>query len=96
MSYVVVGDVAASWERYDPLAAALTEPAPEGLILHLAGPTDEGFRIVGVWASEEAWLRFAERVVPGDGSREPQQVLRTLHPRHVVYGRRGEHPWRDD
>ena len=73
MSYVVVEDVAASWEQYQRFANALAGSAPAGLIVHAAGPTDEGFRIVGVWESEEAWQRFAEPwALPS--SPEPPQV----------------------
>lgn len=89
MSYVVVEDVAASWERYEPFAEALV-PAPAGLVVHAAGPTDEGFRIVEVWESEEAWRRFAERLGRGDGSTRPAEFLRALRPEHVVYGGREE------
>ena len=65
MSYVIVEDVAASWEQYRPFAEALEGATPEGLLLHAAGPTEEGFRIVGVWESEEAWERFrADRLGP--------------------------------
>ena len=85
MSYVVVEDVAASWEHYQRFADALAGSVPAGLVVHAAGPTDEGFRIVGVWESEEAWQRFAERVRSEDGSRAP--VFRALRPEHVVYGR---------
>ena len=88
MSYVLVEDVAATWERYDRFAAPLREEVPEGLILHAAGPTDEGFRIVQVWESEEAWQRFAELADPGT-SDQPLAV-RVLHPEHVVYGGRKE------
>ena len=42
MSYVVVEDVAASWEHYRPFADALAGTAPAGLIMHAAGRTDEG------------------------------------------------------
>lgn len=90
MSYVVVEDVAASWERYERFAAALAGPAPAGLIVHAAGPTDEGFRIVGVWESEEAWLRFSDLVGLEEGSSEPPQVLRALRPAHIVIGEREE------
>lgn len=83
MSYVVVEDVAASWERYERFAAALDGPAPAGLIVHAAGKTDEGFRIVEVWESEEAWRRFGEQLHD-----EPPHVLRTLLAEHVVYGGR--------
>ena len=58
MSYAFVQDVASSWEQYEYYAAALVDPAPTGLILHVAGPTDEGFRIIDVWESEEAWQDF--------------------------------------
>lgn len=95
MSYVFVEDVAASWERYERFAAALAGPAPAGLILHAAGPTDEGFRIVGVWESEEAWLRFADRIGSGEQSSEPPQIFRALRPEHVVYGRREEETWQE-
>lgn len=90
MSYVVVEDVAASWEQYQRFADALAGPAPAGLIVHAAGPTDEGFRIVAVWKSEQAWRRFAERVSSREGSPAPLQVFRALHPAHVVYGRTEE------
>jgi hypothetical protein len=88
MSYVVVEDVAASWEQYQRFADALAGPAPAGLVVHAAGPTDEGFRIVAVWESEEAWRRFAERVGSARGA--PFKVFRALHPAHVVYGGREE------
>ena len=90
MSYVVVEDVAASWEQYQRFADALAGPAPVGLVVHAAGPTDEGFRIVAVWESEDAWQCFAELVRPAERSSAPLEVFRALHPAHVVYGRREE------
>jgi hypothetical protein len=90
VSYVVVEDVAASWEQYQRFADALAGPPPAGLIVHAAGPTEEGFRIVAVWKSEEAWRRFAARVGPDGGSARSPQVLRALRPEHVVYGGREE------
>ena len=61
MSYAFVQDIAATWEQYEHLAAAIAA-RPEGLVIHVAGPTDKGFRIIGVWESEAAWERFeAER-----------------------------------
>jgi hypothetical protein len=83
MSYVLVEDVAASWERYEQLAAPLLAGAPAGLILHAAGRTDEGFRIVEVWESEDAWRRFADLLED-----DAPHVVRTLVAEHVVYGRR--------
>ena len=58
MQYALVQDVPASWERYQSLAAEFAEPVPAGLILHVAGQTDEGFRTIEVWETREAWERF--------------------------------------
>ena len=90
MSYVVVEDVAASWEQYERFAAALRGPAPAGLIVHAAGPTDEGFRIVGVWESEGAWAAFADHFDSAQEASQPPQILRALHSAHTVYGGREE------
>lgn len=92
MSYAFVEDIAASWEQYEPFAAALDGPAPPGLIVHAAGPTDEGFRIIGLWESEEAWHRFlAERLgaTLGEAAQVPP-VFRALRPAHIVFGQREE------
>jgi hypothetical protein len=57
MPFAVVQDVPASWEQYAARGAALRESLPEGLQFHLAGPTDEGYRTIEVWATREAWER---------------------------------------
>jgi hypothetical protein len=36
----------------------------EGLLMHAAGQTEQGFRVVDVWQSEEAFGRFGEILVP--------------------------------
>jgi hypothetical protein len=36
----------------------------EGLLVHVAGETDKGFRVVDVWASEDAFRRFGEKIMP--------------------------------
>jgi hypothetical protein len=61
--YAVVQDVPASWADYEALAA-IAEPVPDGLILHVAGPTDEGFRTIEIWESVEASRRFRARFTP--------------------------------
>lgn len=58
MTYAVVSDVPASWELYQPLGDAVADPVPPGLLLHVAGPTDEGFRVIDVWETREDWERF--------------------------------------
>ena len=94
MSFAFVQDVAASWHRYESYAAAIA-CRPPGLILHVAGPTDEGFRIIDVWESEASWERFrAEHphdAVPTDDVKGGLVVFRALRPVHVVYGRLDGH-----
>lgn len=89
MSYVLVEDVPATWDRYAVIAQSMAAPVA-GLLLHLAGPTDEGFRIVEVWENETAWLRHAvvrelalDAVDPDVG---PRPTVRDLRAVHVVVG----------
>ena len=59
MSYVVVEDVAASWERYRRVADALAGPPPSGLIVHAANPG------AGVRVGELYSMPYAGAVRPG-------------------------------
>lgn len=90
MSYVLVEDVAASWERYEAIARSVGH-GPTGLILHVAGPTDEGFRIVEVWESEAAWRRFEPDLRAALESNGAATALRTavrnLEAIHEVLGK---------
>ena len=84
VAHAVVQDVSATWEQYERLTA---------LILHVAGPTDDGFRVIDVWESRDAWGRFhADRVAPAlsalGGPARPEPTLRDLHPGHLVVGDR--------
>ena len=36
----------------------------EGLLAHIAGQGETGFRVVDVWESEEAFYRFGETLLP--------------------------------
>ncbi len=90
MTYAYVQDVAEEWENYERLAAALGDFVPDGLIVHVAGPTESGFRIIDVWESEEAWERFrnerlrpAIRRVAGDASAQ-QPIFRGLRVLRVI------------
>jgi len=58
MLYAIVQDVPASWAHYTATAAGIGDPLPDGLILHVAGPTDEGFRTIEIWETREAWECF--------------------------------------
>src|SRR6266480_2925853 len=89
VTYAFVQDVASTWEQYERVAAPTVEPPPDGLILHVAGPTDEGFRIIDVWESKQAWQDFrAQRLAPAiaafGGPSRPEPTFRDLRPAHVV------------
>jgi hypothetical protein len=89
--YACVRDVAASWQRYERIAEAMTEPAPAGLVVHVAGPTDEGFRTIDVWESEQAWdsfrsSRLESAMADLAGSIRLQSTFRDLRPIHIVLG----------
>ena len=50
----------------------------EGLLLHMAGPSENGFCIVDVWESEEAFARFREAVAPiaqNVGIEDPPEIF---------------------
>ena len=61
-------------EKYDQSVARITggksrveSPADwpvEGLLAHIAGQGENGFRVVDVWESEEAFNRFGETLMP--------------------------------
>ena len=36
----------------------------EGLLVHAAGQGEKGFRVVDIWASEDAFRRFGEKLLP--------------------------------
>ena len=36
----------------------------EGLLVHVAGQGANGFRVVDVWTSEEAFRKFGEKLIP--------------------------------
>jgi len=36
----------------------------DGILAHAAGPTDDGWRVVDVWESEEAFQKFGEVIGP--------------------------------
>jgi hypothetical protein len=73
------------------VTADIDAGAALGLIVHVAGPTDEGVRVIEVWTSEGAWRRFREeRLAPaiaalGRPSR-PEPTFRDVHTARVVFG----------
>jgi len=60
-------------ELYDKVVAHLTEGRGlnslgdwpvEGILAHVAGPTEDGWRVVDVWESAEAFQSFGEVIGP--------------------------------
>jgi hypothetical protein len=94
MAFAFVQDLPADWETYEKIVAEVGVEAapPEGLIVHSAGPTSSGVRIIDVWESKEAHLRFAiERLAPArarvfGGEDVPPPPAQELEVQHVVRG----------
>ena len=65
---------------------------PTGAAVAPHGPTDEGFRIINVWDTEQAFNRFrSERLQPAiagalGGPSRPEPTFRDLHATHLVIG----------
>jgi hypothetical protein len=80
MRYACVQDVPASWEIYLGIVEGLEEKVPAGLLVHAAGPTDEGFRMIEVWESKAACDRFhsGRRRPLGDRDGDPPNLHRTI------------------
>lgn len=43
---------------------SLSDWPVDGILSHVAGPTDNGWRVIDVWESEEAFQRFGEVIGP--------------------------------
>ena len=94
MTYALISDLPISWPTYEQVAATALTEIPDGLVLHVAGPTDEGVRVIDVWETENAFRAFErERLAPALDSRQPIEVpaplRRELEVRHLVAGRAG-------
>lgn len=89
MAYAYVHDVAATWTRYCEVTRGLVDPAPRGLIAHLAGRTDDGVRVIDVFDTEadgEAFrlLRLEPALAALGARARAHCVFRRLHPQDVV------------
>ena len=86
-AFVVVRDIAVSWTYY--IESAPESPLPPHLLLHLAGATPEGVRVVELWDSRRAWEDFAgtpdDRLVALERAVSMRaSVIRTLDVSHVL------------
>ena len=74
MAIVMVQDIpGGTQEQYDEVAKRLTggrglgslaDWPTDGILSHVAGPTADGWRVVDVWESEEAFARFGAVIGP--------------------------------
>ena len=82
-------------EQYDEVSRTMfpegvTQNSPEGLIIHTAGPAEDGWYVYDVWESKEAYERFErerlasaiEQVSGGQMSPQPQffEIESMIHP----------------
>lgn len=67
MTYAHIWQVRAPLDAYDAVWAEVRrahgEAPPDGLILHLAAPTEDGFEILEIWRTAEHSARFAGQVL---------------------------------
>ncbi|MFC4529245.1 hypothetical protein [Sphaerisporangium dianthi] len=57
-----------SEEEYLQVEKHLGPDRPPGLLAHVAGPAEGGWRIINIWESEEAFRRFqSERLIRAAG-----------------------------
>jgi hypothetical protein len=80
-------------QQYDVVAGRLgwsgvDVTPPDGLIVHVAGPTPGGWRIVDVWRDEKAFRHFATSAVgPAlEGLRLPAYEPQVIRAHHSVFG----------
>ncbi len=66
MTWGVTVDVPASVDLYDAVHAALLErtgAAVEGLLVHVARATDDGFQVMEVWESRRDYDRYVDELL---------------------------------
>ncbi len=67
MAICVVFDAKGTWQQYEDSLVKLEEAGwgkPSARLYHVAGPTDEGFRVVDVWESPETFEEFGKVLIP--------------------------------
>jgi heme-degrading monooxygenase HmoA len=90
---VVVSAVAPGFnaETYEAVTgrAMPGEQLPDGCKLHIAGPVEQGWRVITVWESREAFDRFREEMlIPAireiTGEQAPPAVEPEVNPVHKL------------
>ncbi len=91
MTFASIDDIAVSWDVYERFLARLSASPPRGSVLQLAGPTEEGVRVIGVWQTEQDFESFRlDRLAPAleavEGPVAPVWATRRLHVIRVAIG----------
>lgn len=76
-----------SQQQYDAVMGELNfsnQPTP-GLLFHVSGSQDDGWRAVEVWESEETWQTYFDQNYAAAVQRQIQTFHVTLFPVHDVY-----------
>jgi heme-degrading monooxygenase HmoA len=80
-------------EQYEQVNETLRiegdDTAPEGLIFHVAGASEDGFLIIDVWESEEALNRFFESAGPAFAAAGVPRVEPDVHTLHNMIPKGG-------
>ena len=70
---------------YEAVSAQLGEEPIKGLLVHIAGPTESGWRVIEVWDTEEDQRRLQEdRLNPAFDAAKKQRVSPTFFPVHTI------------
>ena len=81
----VVRDTHASWEQYRQPTRHADGP-PRGLLIHVAGPTDEGIREIEVWRSHAELERYErERAEWAPSAPLVSPIVRSLNVRRLLH-----------
>jgi hypothetical protein len=72
-------------QQYDAVLERVGGVQPEGALMHIAGPTERGWRVIEVWESEDAQRRFQEeRLNPAFDAVGTQRVMPSFFPVHMI------------
>jgi hypothetical protein len=83
MAYAFVQDIdGGDWDHYERIVKEAGGERPAGLVVHVAGPTTTGVRVIEVWDSEDACQRFmSERLLPARDRVLAEDRLQPIQPR---------------
>lgn len=86
MSVVIVSEFeGGNQEVYEQVSAKVLPDGqlPGGQQVHIAGPVENGWRVISVWDSEEQFQRFREeRLLPALQESGQGQVVANVQPVH--------------